>query len=56
MAIVGGAIVPFMQGALADRFGVQMSFWLPWICYGYILYFGLKFARLYQAPEHAPAG
>jgi FHS family L-fucose permease-like MFS transporter len=56
MAIVGGAIVPFLQGALADRFGVQLSFWLPWICYGYILYFGLKFARLYQAPEHAPAG
>jgi len=56
MAIVGGAIVPFLQGALADRFGVQLSFWLPWICYGYILYFGLKFARLYQTSEHTPAG
>jgi len=49
MAIVGGAIVPFAQGLLADTFGLQWSFLLPAACYGFILYFGLKFAGLYGA-------
>jgi len=49
MAIVGGAIVPFAQGALADSMGVQMSFLLPAACYAFILYFGLKYASMYKA-------
>lgn len=42
LAIVGGAIVPVAQGALADAIGVQLSFVLPIICYGFIAYYGLK--------------
>lgn len=48
MAIVGGAVVPFIQGFFADVLGVQMSFFVPAVCYVYILYFGAKFAGLYQ--------
>jgi len=48
MAIVGGAIVPFLQGMLADRIGVQPSFFVPAACYGFILYFGLKYANLHR--------
>ncbi|MGZ3184169.1 MAG: sugar MFS transporter [Telluria sp.] len=48
MAIVGGAVVPFVQGVLADAAGVQWSFIVPAACYAFILYFGLRFARLYQ--------
>ena len=44
MALVGGAIVPFAQGALADSMGVQMSFLLPAACYAFILYFGIETA------------
>ncbi|MFH7042403.1 sugar MFS transporter [Paucibacter sp. JuS9] len=47
MAIVGGALVPFAQGALADSLGVQLSFLLPAACYAFILYFGFKYANLY---------
>jgi len=54
MAIVGGAIVPFVQGALADSIGLQTSFFVPALCYGFILYFGLKYANLYRQPD-APA-
>ncbi|HYG07150.1 MAG TPA: L-fucose:H+ symporter permease [Stenotrophomonas sp.] len=46
MAIVGGAIVPFLQGVLADRIGLQPSFVLPLLCYGYIVFFGLSGSRL----------
>jgi FHS family L-fucose permease-like MFS transporter len=49
MAIVGGAIVPFAQGALADSMGVQLSFLLPAACYAFILYFGIKYAAMYKA-------
>ncbi|MCW5910798.1 MAG: sugar MFS transporter [Cyclobacteriaceae bacterium] len=42
MAIVGGAIVPLAQGALADSIGIQMAFFLPVLCYLYIVYYGAK--------------
>ncbi|MES3023517.1 MAG: sugar MFS transporter [Pseudomonadota bacterium] len=50
MAIVGGAVVPFAQGLLADAVGVQTSFFVPAACYLFILYFGLKYARMYVTP------
>jgi FHS family L-fucose permease-like MFS transporter len=48
MAIVGGALVPFAQGLLADTVGLQWSFVVPAACYTFILYFGLRFAGLYE--------
>ena len=41
MAILGGALVPIVQGGLADEFGIQLSFILPALCYAYILFFGM---------------
>ena len=40
MAIVGGAIIPFVFGSLIDSFGFKTAFTLTLICYGYIVYFG----------------
>ncbi|MGD0300142.1 MAG: L-fucose:H+ symporter permease [Bryobacteraceae bacterium] len=45
MAIVGGAIIPLAQGALADRIGIHMAFILPAVCYLYIVYYGLRGSR-----------
>jgi len=42
MAIVGGALIPVLQGALADRFGIHHAFVLPVLCYLYILYYALR--------------
>jgi FHS family L-fucose permease-like MFS transporter len=39
MAIVGGALIPVAQGAIADRIGIHHAFFLPIICYLYILFF-----------------
>lgn len=41
MAILGGALVPLVQGGLADAVGIQHSFVLPAACYLYILIFGV---------------
>ena len=40
MAIVGGAIIPFIFGSLIDGFGFKIAFILTILCYGYILFFG----------------
>ena len=40
MAIVGGAIIPFVFGGLIDSFGFKTAFILTMLCYGYILYYG----------------
>jgi FHS family L-fucose permease-like MFS transporter len=42
LAIVGGAILPLIQGFLADNIGLQNSFLLPIICYVFIVYYGLS--------------
>lgn len=41
MAIVGGAVVPYLQGVLADHVGLQASFLLPLFCYLYIVFYGI---------------
>ncbi|MCG7550499.1 MULTISPECIES: sugar MFS transporter [Pseudoalteromonas] len=41
LAIVGGAIIPILQGVLADNIGLNGSFFLPATCYIFITYFGL---------------
>jgi len=42
LAIVGGAILPVVQGMLADTVGIHLAFLMPAICYLYIAYYGLK--------------
>ena len=51
MAIVGGALVPFLQGALADHFGLHLSFVLPALCYMYIAFFGFHYAGMYSEQQ-----
>jgi MFS transporter, FHS family, L-fucose permease len=41
-AIVGGAIIPVAEGALADRIGIHHAFILPALCYIYIAFYGFK--------------
>jgi FHS family L-fucose permease-like MFS transporter len=42
MAIVGGAILPVIQGVIADYVGLHHAFVLPVICYMYILFYALS--------------
>ena len=45
MAIVGGALIPYLQGVLADHLGVQRAFLLPVLCYAYIAWYALRGSR-----------
>jgi FHS family L-fucose permease-like MFS transporter len=42
MMILGGAVVPPLQGLLADNIGVHMAFALPIVCYVYLMWYGFK--------------
>jgi FHS family L-fucose permease-like MFS transporter len=42
LAIVGGALVPLLQGFFADTMGLRPSFIVPMLCYLFIAYYGLK--------------
>lgn len=46
MAIVGGAFLPVLQGALADAIGIHLAFIMPAVCYLYIVFYGLKGCRV----------
>jgi FHS family L-fucose permease-like MFS transporter len=41
-AILGGAVIPKLQGMFADSAGLHISFLLPAVCYLYIAWYGLK--------------
>lgn len=42
MAIVGGAVIPVVQGFIADSIGIHHAFLLPVLCYLFIIYYGLR--------------
>ena len=41
MAILGGALLPPLQGAIADKFGIQISFVVPMLAFAYIAFYGV---------------
>lgn len=42
MAILGGAILPPLQGYVADRWNLQVSYIVPVIAYAYVAFYGWK--------------
>jgi FHS family L-fucose permease-like MFS transporter len=45
LAIVGGAVLPLIQGVAADSIGLQSAFIVPVICFLYIAYYGFYCQR-----------
>jgi FHS family L-fucose permease-like MFS transporter len=41
-AIVGGAILPVIQGLFADRIGIQTAFFIPALCYLFVAFYGWR--------------
>ncbi len=54
-AIVGGALLPVIQGLIADRIGVHHAFFIPVLCYLYIAAFGLTRGRSTHSPAEVVA-
>lgn len=52
--VVGGAIIPEVQGLLADHFGYARSLFVVLACYLYVLFFALYGHRVRALPEADP--
>ena len=57
--VVGGAIVPVLQGFLADKLGYQPSFVMVLLCYAYLVFFSLSGYKIRQPrfasiPDYVP--
>jgi FHS family L-fucose permease-like MFS transporter len=39
MMILGGGIIPPIQGKLADIIGIHQSYWIPVVCFSYLAFF-----------------
>ena len=48
-AIVGGALIPLVQGVAADSIGIQLSIIVPMLCYIYIGWYALNGAEVNAA-------
>ncbi len=46
MAIMGGAIVPKIMGAVGDNYGMSRSFIVPLLCFGVVAYYGYSWTKL----------
>lgn len=54
MAILGGALIPPLQGIMADKVGVHLSFMIPIFCYIYLAFFAwkVKYVLMEQGIEY----
>ncbi|WP_118193549.1 sugar MFS transporter [Albibacterium indicum] len=53
MGILGGALLPLIQGGIADAYGVRFSFILPMFCYAYIAFYGVYCLRKLKSTSKA---
>ena len=57
MAIMGGAIVPKLMGAVADHYGVSRGFIVPLVCFIFVAFYGLNWSKFSNADSlTSPAG
>lgn len=48
MMILGGAIIPLVQGKVADVIGIKQSYWVAFICFVYLGWFAIKVKSVLQ--------
>ena len=48
MMILGGAIIPPLQGKLADIIGIHESYWVTVFCFLYLIIFAEKTKKIFQ--------
>jgi FHS family L-fucose permease-like MFS transporter len=48
MMILGGSIIPPIQGKLADIIGIHQSYWVAVICFVYLAFFAFVVKRILQ--------
>jgi len=53
MMILGGAVIPPLQGSVADVFNdIHLSYWVPVFCFAYLAFFAWKVAKILRSQGH----
>jgi FHS family L-fucose permease-like MFS transporter len=42
MSIVGGAIMPYIMGWVADNYSTSFAYIIPMFCFLFVVYYGIK--------------
>jgi FHS family L-fucose permease-like MFS transporter len=50
MGVLGAALIPLLQGFVADHIGIHHAFFLPALCYVYICFYGFKGSIVRKSP------
>jgi len=48
MMILGGAIIPPLQGFIADKTTIHSSYWIPVVCFAFLAWFAIKVKKELQ--------
>jgi len=48
MMIIGGAIIPPLQGKLSDSIGIQQSYWVAVVCFLFLAWYGYYVKQILQ--------
>ena len=49
MAIMGGAVIPKLMGAVADKYDMSRGFIVPLVCFGLIALYAFSWSKLSKA-------
>jgi FHS family L-fucose permease-like MFS transporter len=49
MAIMGGAILPKLMGAVGDHYGMSRAFAVPLVCFAFVAFYGFNWPRFSRA-------
>ncbi|QHL86671.1 MFS transporter [Nibribacter ruber] len=52
MMILGGAIIPPLQGGIADFTDIHSSYWVAVLCFGYLTFFAWKVSGILKKQGH----
>ncbi|HXB11000.1 MAG TPA: MFS transporter [Bacteroidia bacterium] len=48
MMILGGALIPPLQGKIVDNYGAHVSYWVPVFCFAYLAFYGWRVRHVYK--------
>jgi FHS family L-fucose permease-like MFS transporter len=56
MAIMGGAILPKLMGAVADKWDMSRGFIVPMLCFAFVAFYGFNWSRFSKADSLQGSG
>src|SRR6185312_6890945 len=48
MMILGGAVIPPLQGKIVELYGAHVSYWVPVVCFAYLAFYGWRVSYIFK--------